>query len=809
MSARTAVVAVLAAAAFVVLPTHQVLAAFSASGGGTGLTISASIPSSAAPTAVVVGRDVTVSWPTTTLSSGTPAAAYTVRRYDTSNVAQTVLTACIAPTSTSCIEQNVPVGTWRYTVQARTASWTGAESAASGAVTVAGSTFVLDSTAPITALPATVTGTITNFVLGETLTYRLDSPTGPVLAGSPSVVTSSTAMAVGVTLPTGTTDAPHSVFVVGSGGTVASAAVDIVIPPKLVSMAMRDIDADGKVDTVSVVFDDTLAPYTAGIAPWTLTNVPSGGTLSAVTVSGNTATLSIAEGPGAGDTAVGAFTVALAANSAGIRDLDAHTSSFTAAAPTDLAAPAAQALAMQDTNANGKVDRVTMTFSEALAPYSAPSSVWSLANVPSGGTLGAVTVTSPSVTIAVNEGAGSADTAVGSFTVALAPNAAGVRDAAGNQSSFTRSPADGAAPIRQSQEMFDDNRNGKVDRVLVVFSETLAPFSAPASFTLSAAPSGATLDTVGVSGAQATLTLTEGAGAATTAVGSFRVTLTADPAGIRDASGNLAGYAATAPTDRAAPALVTLSLLDNNGNGKVDRVTAVFSETLQAYTAGTSPWTLANVPSGGTLASAARAGATITLTLTEGAGAANTAVGTMTVAMAANPNGARDALGNLGSFSATTPLDRAKPAAATITDTNGSIDGRVQPGDTLVITFSEPLAPASVPASTTVTMADPAGGGNDTLTMVGVTNGARRLGSNNYITLDAGVASFANSPVALGNSDRTVTVTVGPTCAGTGCGALGQQTTNANYSFLAAPTLTDTAGNTASTAARTQSIRMF
>jgi hypothetical protein len=740
MSARTAVVAVLAAAAFVVLPTHQVLAAFSASGGGTGLTISASIPSSAAPTAVVVGRDVTVSWPTTTLSSGTPAAAYTVRRYDTSNVAQTVLTACIAPTSTSCIEQNVPVGTWRYTVQARTASWTGAESAASGAVTVAGSTFVLDSTAPITALPATVTGTITNFVLGETLTYRLDSPTGPVLAGSPSVVTSSTAMAVGVTLPTGTTDAPHSVFVVGSGGTVASAAVDIVIPPKLVSMAMRDIDADGKVDTVSVVFDDTLAPYTAGIAPWTLTNVPSGGTLSAVTVSGNTATLSIAEGPGAGDTAVGAFTVALAANSAGIRDLDAHTSSFTAAAPTDLAAPAAQALAMQDTNANGKVDRVTMTFSEALAPYSAPSSVWSLANVPSGGTLGAVTVTSPSVTIAVNEGAGAADTAVGSFTVALAPNAAGVRDAAGNQSSFTRSPADGAAPIRQSQEMFDDNRNGKVDRVLVVFSETLAPFSAPTSFTLSAAPSGATLDTVGVSGAQATLTLTEGAGAATTAVGSFRVTLTADPAGIRDASGNLAGYAATAPTDRAAPALVTLSLLDNNGNGKVDRVTAVFSETLQAYTAGTSPWTLANVPSGGTLASAARAGATITLTLTEGAGAANTAVGTMTVAMAANPNGARDALGNLGSFSATTPLDRAKPAAATITDTNGSIDGRVQPGDTLVITFSEPLAPASVPASTTVTMADPAGGGNDTLTMVGVTNGARRLGSNNYITLDAGVA---------------------------------------------------------------------
>ena len=46
MSARTAVVAVLAAAAFVVLPTHQTFAAFSATGVGTGLTTSASIPPS-------------------------------------------------------------------------------------------------------------------------------------------------------------------------------------------------------------------------------------------------------------------------------------------------------------------------------------------------------------------------------------------------------------------------------------------------------------------------------------------------------------------------------------------------------------------------------------------------------------------------------------------------------------------------------------------------------------------------------------------------------------------------------------------
>ena len=70
-------------------------------------------------------------------------------------------------------------------------------------------------------------------------------------------------------------------------------------------------------------------------------------------------------------------------------------------------------------------------------------------------------------------------------------------------------------------------------------------------------------------------------------------------------------------------------------------------------------------------------------------------------------------------------------------------DGKAEAGDTIVITFSEPLAPASVPSSTTVTITDPVGTGNDTLTMVGVSNGARTLGANTYVTLDGGIASFA------------------------------------------------------------------
>ena len=785
-------------------------AAYTAAGAGSASAAAQSIPRSAAPTGVAVGREVTVSWQSTSLSGGTPAGAYTVRRYDTSNNLQSIAAGCVTVTTTSCTEHNVPFGIWLYSVQARQGGWTGVESAKSAALTVSTASFTLSSTAPITSLPAVVGGTISGFTLGQSLTYRLDSPSGTLLTGAPTIVTNSASMAVSVIVPASTTDAPHSIFVIDSASTFAAATINIVIPPVLVSLQMKDINANGKVDQVVATFDDTLAPYSAGVSSWALANVPSAGSLASVTVSGAVATLTLAEGAGAANTAVGTFTVGLSANSAGIRDIYDHLASFAPTAPADLAAPAPLSLTMKDANANGRIDQVTMTFSEALAAYAAPNTVWVLANVPSAGSLASVAVATPSVTLTITEGAGAVDTSVGSFTVSLAASAVGIRDAAGNLTSFALAPIDGATPLKQTQDMFDDNADGKIDRVLVTFSEPLAAYTAPNTvWSLASAPSAATLNTVTVTGTGATLALTQGAGAATTAVGSFKITLTANAAGIRDAAGNLASYASTAPTDRAAPALVTLSLLDNNGNGKVDRVTALFSETLSTYTAATAPWTLANVPSAGSIASVTVATATATVVVTEGAGAADTTVGTMTVALATNAAGIRDAAGNLGTFTARTPLDKAKPAAVTITDTNGTLDGKIEPNDTLIVTFSEPLAPASVPASTTMTITDPVGAGNDTLTMVGVSNGARTLGANGYVAADGTIASFLNSPVALSNANKTVTITVGPTCSVTGCASISQQTTNATYSYIAATTITDVAGNLAATAAKTVSIRAF
>ena len=155
--------------------------------------------------------------------------------------------------------------------------------------------------------------------------------------------------------------------VLGAWAGTESTRTQVVVdaPPAMVSLEMFDANANGKVDQVKATFSENLASSTA-TAPWTLVNVPSGGTLASVSVSGTIATLTINEGAGAANTAVGTFTVALAASATGIRDAAGNQSSFAATTPADKAAPARTALDMKDVNGNGKVDQVVVTFSETL-----------------------------------------------------------------------------------------------------------------------------------------------------------------------------------------------------------------------------------------------------------------------------------------------------------------------------------------------------------------------------------------------------------------------------------------------------------
>lgn len=247
--------------------------------------------------------------------------------------------------------------------------------------------------------------------------------------------------------------------------------------------------------------------------------------------------------------------------------------------------------------------------------------------------------------------------------------------------------------------------------------------------------------------------------------------------------------------DAYAPRLAALEMRDSNANGKVDRVVATFSESLASYTAGTAPWTLANVPSAGTLASVAVTGTQATLTLNEGVGAADTTVGTFTVALASSATGVRDANGNLASFTATAPADKAGPVPTSIGTTNnggGKNAGLLQSGDVFYAVFSESILASSVPATTTVSMSDPAGAVTiDTLTVPGL--GTTNTGGTAYQATDGGTATFASSAAAV-YLGTTVYVTVGSTCSGA-CAGLGKGSGTAVYT--PASTLTDASGNAA------------
>jgi hypothetical protein len=166
-----------------------------------------------------------------------------------------------------------------------------------------------------------------------------------------------------------------------------------------------------------------------------------------------------------------AFTVAAADN------LGTATSQG-AAVTIDNTAPRISTLQMFDVDTDGRVDRVQATFNEPLeTPYSAPNTVWTLANMPGGAanTLASVAVASPVATLTLNEG--TVNTANGSFTMALAANANGIRDLAGNQASFAAtSVADRAAPVATSVVLANGLTVGRArrdDTVTVTYSEAL------------------------------------------------------------------------------------------------------------------------------------------------------------------------------------------------------------------------------------------------------------------------------------------------------------------------------------------------
>jgi hypothetical protein len=192
------------------------------------------MPAGNQPTVSVSGRNATVSWTASTFSTGTAVSGYAVKRYDANGNLQTIGAGCSgAVASTSCTETGVPSGAWKYTVTSKHGNWSGAASPQSATATIAVPSLSFTSSTTVSSLPATLNGNLASFVAGQTVTFRLDNvSTGTVLTGtlSPTPVQSNGSASVAVTVPAGTANGSHTVYVIGSQGDTASAAITVNAP---------------------------------------------------------------------------------------------------------------------------------------------------------------------------------------------------------------------------------------------------------------------------------------------------------------------------------------------------------------------------------------------------------------------------------------------------------------------------------------------------------------------------------------------------------------------------------------------------
>jgi hypothetical protein len=377
---------VLVATVIAVLAIPSVaLASWTTTGTGRGYAMADVAPTGAQPTVAITGRNAAVSWTAARFADGMSVQGYMVRRYDAaSGTSATVGGGCAGlVTALTCTEAAVDPGSWRYTITPVHQNWTGGESPASLIATVAAPSLTLTGATALTALPGGLTGTIASFVAGDTVAWRLDSPTGSLLTGSitPSPVPANGSASATVTIPNGTADGAHTLFAMGSGGaSTATATFTVDTSPPVIGAAVIQKNAGGSVGairsgaTYRVYASITDAGSAITTATANLTTVTAGTTAAALTA-GTWALQGVTYNyRSAVLTANGGLTAGAKAFSITATDSYAHTATTGGFSVTvDNTKPTAVSLTTTN-KAGGTVgkaetgDSITFTYSEPMDP---------------------------------------------------------------------------------------------------------------------------------------------------------------------------------------------------------------------------------------------------------------------------------------------------------------------------------------------------------------------------------------------------------------------------------------------------------
>ena len=369
------------------------------------------------------------------------------------------------------------------------------------------------------------------------------------------------------------------------------------LPPRLVSATTRDNDGDGRLDAVETRFSEVVV-HARKTSP---TSFSAGGLpiLSAESADGDAVELLLQEG-GASDSGLQPTVNYTAAASEKVRDASGNFAPLGFRTAVDGAAPVLLSAETADVDDNGRLDRVTSTWSEPLAamtdtvaPFSVSTAGFAVTGVAASGTTVDVDIAEPA---AADTGSAPALTYAGGATTLRDAN--GTEAAKTTHSGITR---DALPPRRVSTATVDADNDGHLDGVEIEWSETVTGSTDSAPYVVAGRTLGAN---VSFSGARTRIPFDEG--------GAFDTELTPDVSyddvagdlhdiaeGAGDTTEDAPAVVAETPLDKAPPILVAAKTADattpgggNTPNGTIDALVATFSEPIEHDVDGIAPFAL-------------------------------------------------------------------------------------------------------------------------------------------------------------------------------------------------------------------------
>ena len=349
----------------------------------------------------------------------------------------------------------------------------------------------------------------------------------------------------------------------------------------------------------------------------------------------------------------------------------------------DSTAPVLSAATTFDTDADGLLDGIQVNFTEVVGMDTSIISTTGWTITADSGTatiseLSWVDSDTCNITFATSD-VWSGDTPnVAYATTGTTADLAGHELAAGNVNA-----ADGAKPIITDLDIYDTTGDGKVDQIIVTWSENIdtdnSAVPVAADFGTIILPDGQTANLAGASftdpaGSSATITISSITGQSTknTAVGSTAISgdlSTKWVDGASNAPDATEGTAHEGTTDSAAPVIKDFKYEDNDGDGMIDQFVVSYSETVTAASVlGANDLLLTNV---GDFTTAAF-GATATDLITGPVTSTTVVLGTESTAVDTKENSGNIAISSQNAFSLTDGInannDLEAQSQATFTD---------------------------------------------------------------------------------------------------------------------------------------------